>query len=562
MDNDELIKYNGNEEEFNKYRKELNESNLDYSNKRNNYIGEKVNGLFEGRGILYNEKGTIMYNGNFKKGKYEGFGKIYEKGILIYEGFFKEGLYSGKGILNKKNKKIYEGYFINNKYDGIGIEYLLNGNRRRKAFYSKGYICNQCNGIIYNEKNEEIYIGLLRDGIPKEGKSLSIYYDEENILYKGDFISFKYDGKGILYYANNNKMKYNGIFKEGNFIKGILYDITGYKQYEGDFKDNKYEGIGVLYYNKSMKVHSKGSFKEGEIINGILYDIDGKKIIYEGEIRNNMPKEGKNLKLYKLNGYLRYEGDIFDYSYHGNGKIYEESEYQNNLVFDGIFNKGNKVKGILYEDKRKKYEGEFKNDKFNGFGKFYVLDEEDNNYLYYEGNFVDMEISGKGVKYYKNGDKKIEGKFEDIYTVDGTYYNPHGGIIFEGKISHKTPFNCNQSSLIYNDNGDFIQNDKDYENEVSKIDNNKKEVIDYTNSSNVGLISDGFPGKTYILNRIVKNIYSETFLATIGIDKEILYYKYKNEIIRMTIWDTSGNERFRPLPHKYYQNSDVIIYVF
>ena len=30
----------------------------------------------------------------------------------------------------------------------------------------------------------------------------------------------------------------------------------------------------------------------------------------------------------------------------------------------------------------------------------------------------------------------------------------------------------------------------------------------------------------------------------------------------MTIWDTSGNERFRSLRKKYYTNWDVIIYVF
>ena len=51
-------------------------------------------------------------------------------------------------------------------------------------------------------------------------------------------------------------------------------------------------------------------------------------------------------------------------------------------------------------------------------------------------------------------------------------------------------------------------------------------------------------------------------MATIGIDKESLFYKYKKQIFKMTIWDTSGNERFRSLRKKYYTNWDVIIYVF
>ena len=268
--------------------------------------------------------------------------------------------------------------------------------------------------------------------MPKEGKSLIVYSDEEHILYKGDFKSFKYDGKGILYYENSSYIKFDGMFKEGNYIKGVLYHIYGYKKYDGEFNNNKYEGIGILYYENSKKIFSRGTFKEGEIINGLLFDIDGKKI-YEGEIRNNIPKEGKNYKLYKLNGYLKYDGDVLDYSYHGNGKIYED---KNILIFDGIFNKGDKVKGIFYENNEKKYEGEFKNDKFNGFGKLYILDDENNNYLYYEGYFIDMEISGKGIKYYKNGSKKIEGKFDDLFTYDGKYYEPYGQIIFEGKMSH------------------------------------------------------------------------------------------------------------------------------
>ena len=393
--------------------------------------------------------------------------------------------------------------------------------------------------------------------MPKEGKSLIVYSDEEHILYKGDFKSFKYDGKGILYYENSSYIKFDGMFKEGNYIKGVLYHIYGYKKYDGEFNNNKYEGIGILYYENSKKIFSRGTFKEGEIINGLLYDIDGKKI-YEGEIRNNIPKEGKNYKIYKLNGYLKYEGDVLDYSYHGNGKIYED---KNILIFDGIFNKGDKVKGIFYENNEKKYEGEFKNDKFNGFGKLYILDDENNNYLYYEGNFIDMEISGKGIKYYKNGSKKIEGKFDDLFTYDGKYYDPYGQIIFEGKMSHKIPFNINQSSSIYNDKGHLVYNHRYYENIVFQIDR-KGKIIDYSNTSSVILISNGLQGKTCILNRLINNTYNENCLATIGIDKESLFYKYKKQIFKMTIWDTCGQERFRSLLKKYYTNCDVIIYVF
>ena len=310
----------------------------------------------------------------------------------------------------------------------------------------------------------------------------------------------------------------------------------------------------MLYYENSNKIYSKGTFKEGKIINGLLYDVDGKNI-YEGEIRNNIPKEGKNLKLYEINGYLKYKGDIFDYSYHGNGKIYEGG----NLIFDGILNKGNKVKGILYDNNIKKYDGEFKNDLYNGFGKLYILDDENNNYLYYEGNFINMEISGKGIKYYKNGSKKIEGEFTDIFTYDGIYYNPYGQIIFKGKMSHKLPFNIDQP--LYNDNGYLIYNNKDYGDKVFQIENERK-VTDCKNVSNVLLMSNGITGKTTIFLRIIRNVFSEIFHGTIGLDKEILSYKYNEVIFKMILWDTSGQKRFRAFTKRFYLKINIIILVF
>ena len=331
-------------------------------------------------------------------------------------------------------------------------------------------------------------------------------------MYKGDFLSFKYDGKGILYYENNKKIKFDGLFKEGYFVKGILYNYQGYKQYEGEFNNNnQYEGNGILYYGTNNKIYySKGIFKEGKIIKGILYDIEGQKM-YEGEIRNNLPKECKNFKLYKLNGELVYIGNILDCNYHGNGKLYEDDNIH---IFEGIFFKGNKVKGTLYEkvkdsssndNLRKKYEGEYKNDKFNGYGKFYVLDSEKNNYLYYEGNFKDNEISGDGIKYYKNGLYKLKGKFENIFICEGLCYDPFGEIIIEGKIFQNIPFDINQSYLIFNDNGDLIYSSEYYRDEVIKNGRNfGHNLNENIPRSSVVLISTGYPGKTAIINRLIK----------------------------------------------------------
>ena len=115
-------------------------------------------------------------------------------------------------------------------------------------------------------------------------------------------------------------------------------------------------------------------------------------------------------------------------------------------------NNRKKVKGILYENSKMKYEGEFKNEEFNGYGKLYSLDKEDNKqdniYLYYEGYFKDNTLFGKGIKYYKNGKKKIEGVFTNFNSFKGIYYDPNEVPIFEGEINNDILFN-NEINLLY-----------------------------------------------------------------------------------------------------------------
>ena len=76
------------------------------------------------------------------------------------------------------------------------------------------------------------------------------------------------------------------------------------------------------------------------------------------------------------------------------------------------------------------------------------------------------------------------------------------------------------------------------------------------------LIGDSTVGKTCFLTRYFKNQFNETFLSTIGIDKEIKHVKVGNDNYKMTLWDTAGQERFKCLPKKYYQNADGVLLLF
>jgi len=564
MDKDILINYNGNEDEFKKYRIELEMQNTEkiiYNNrtKKKIYEGNLLNSLYDGIGILYdeNDDNKIKYKGYFKEGMYNGFGTLYDNNNLIYEGFFEYNRFNGKGTLYKNKIKKYEGNFFDGQYHGIGIEYLSSGKRKRKAFYSYGKILENCNCILYNENDEEIYNGILSNGIPEKGKSLIIYIeddgDDDYILYKGDFESFQYNGKGILYYKKNNIVRFNGIFKENKFFKGILYYKSGYKEYEGEFNENKYDGNGILYFEKHNYKFFEGSFIKGEMKNGKLYGLEN-ELIYDGEFKRNIPKKGKNIKLYKLNGYLKYDGDISNFLYEGKGKIIDGNTQ---FIFNGILKQRKKIYGIIYENSRKKYEGQFENDKFNGYGKIYRLDNDNINYLYYEGNFEDGEISGMGIKYYKNGSKKIEGYFHNIFLFDGNYYSPDKELVFKGKISSKIIFS--NKFVLYNDGGENLYSDKLNDNN-NIINNNyfNKDIKEIK----VLFMSTGFPGKTSLINILTGTKFSENSLATIGIDYKFIDYEYLTNLYQMKIFDTPGQKKYKPILFDYFKKSDVVIILF
>jgi hypothetical protein len=86
------------------------------------YIGERNNLKYEGKGILFFDKGKC-YSGNFKAGYKEGNGKLYENSKIVYSGDFKNDLYDGVGECFYDEDKIYFGYWKSGKENGQGIKY-------------------------------------------------------------------------------------------------------------------------------------------------------------------------------------------------------------------------------------------------------------------------------------------------------------------------------------------------------------------------------------------------------------------------------------------------------
>ena len=543
-DFDKVLKYNGNEEVFQKYRDILNQDfdftiiYSDLNNKDIKYKGQLKNGNYNGRGKLYDF--THICDGFFKDGKKWGFFQEYYlyngKKTMKYEGLIIDGKYTGKGTLYENGKKIYEGYFKDDKYDGIGIEYFPNEKKWRKMEYKNNECLNVCFGVLYDEDNNEIYKGKLINQKPEKGESIKIFDKKGFKIYNGGFTEYKYNGFGILYYKSNNKVYYEGKFNMDLFENGKLYDPKGNVIYEGKFIDNFPEECNnITFYDLNEDIMFIGNFKKGKFNEYGKYYKGKNNLIFEGYYNLGI-YEGKGI-LNIAEGYERYEGLFKNGKYTGSGKLYKYC--------------------CLY------YEGEFEENKFNGKGVLYYT----NGQKYFEGFFKNGEPIGNGVKYYDNGNKKLEGSFDTFNSFKGKYYSPDKELLYEGKINDEIPLD--ENIKIYND-----YTYKIYYSEISNSES-KEKCFEYCPQyyiinkeiknikeikSKIHFLSFySYTGKTALIQSLIHKKYIEITYFTVGFNYDILEYKYNNKICKLSLWD-SQSLRFSTLPTAFIKKANICIF--
>lgn len=85
----------------------------------------------------------------------------------------------------------------------------------------------------------------------------------------------------------------------------------------------------------------------------------------------------------------------------------------------------------------------------------------------------------------------------------------------------------------------------------------QKEVYDLQYS--LLLIGDTNVGKTSVLTKYVNGGYTSTFDTTIGIDFKIKGVQKNGKNIKLRIWDTAGQEKFRTITNSYYRGAHGVI---
>ena len=76
------------------------------------------------------------------------------------------------------------------------------------------------------------------------------------------------------------------------------------------------------------------------------------------------------------------------------------------------------------------------------------------------------------------------------------------------------------------------------------------------------LIGDYGVGKSSIVSRYIDDTFYHSITSTIGVDFRHKVLDYKENIYKLQIWDTAGQEKFESIVKSYIRDLDVCILVF
>ena len=76
------------------------------------------------------------------------------------------------------------------------------------------------------------------------------------------------------------------------------------------------------------------------------------------------------------------------------------------------------------------------------------------------------------------------------------------------------------------------------------------------------VVGDSGVGKTNLINRFASDKFDTNSKATIGVEFVYKTLKINKEIIKVEVWDTPGQERYRSITSSYYKGANGAIIVY
>ena len=197
----------------------------------------------------------------------------------------------------------------------------------------------------------------------------------------------------------------------------------------------------------------------------------------------------------------------------------------------------------------------------------------------FEKNEVDDPLQIEDLK--KNKDRPSEGNIDDDNYIlskerpselskntDNFYQQNDRFTTIENNFENPQEDSLASSNLISNRPSNIPKEEDNNDNEINKSNNKDKNRKTRNSNKNrieikIILLGDVAVGKTSILGRYINNSFNDDYKCTIQVE-------HKTKIIdvdlytsvKMTIWDTVGQEKFRILTKQYYRDAQGAIIVF
>jgi len=92
--------------------------------------------------------------------------------------------------------------------------------------------------------------------------------------------------------------------------------------------------------------------------------------------------------------------------------------------------------------------------------------------------------------------------------------------------------------------------------------NNKNKSSDYQYIFKLILIGNSGVGKSSILQRYMNKTFEESYKCTIGVDFLMKSIEVKGKTVKLQLWDTAGQEKYKSMVSSYYRGANVALVVF
>jgi len=76
------------------------------------------------------------------------------------------------------------------------------------------------------------------------------------------------------------------------------------------------------------------------------------------------------------------------------------------------------------------------------------------------------------------------------------------------------------------------------------------------------MVGDSGVGKSCLLEKFLDETSTNNFISTIGVDIKTRSITLNNKTIKIQVWDTGGQQRYRPVLASCYRNAGGVIMVF